>query len=220
MIRAFGVAQVRAAEGVRLAQVPEGALMQRAAAGLAATCLQVLRNRRGRVAGARALLLVGAGNNGGDALWAGQRLAVRGVRVIAVPVARAVHLEGLNALRAAGGRVLGVEEFLAVYAVHDPRDRSELHDHHELHDHGVGRWGSIFVVDGIVGLGGSPGLRNRPPVSSRGSTQGRLDARPARDRCRSGRVPGSPVVVAVDLPSGWIRTPVRLRRRMSSPTSQ
>jgi hydroxyethylthiazole kinase-like uncharacterized protein yjeF len=205
MIRAFGVAQVRAAEGVRLAQVPEGALMQRAAAGLAATCLQVLRNRRGRVAGARALLLVGGGNNGGDALWAGQRLAVRGARVIAVPVARAVHLEGLNALRAAGGRVLGVEEFLAEYAAHDPRDRSELHDHHELHDHGgvegaggTAGWGFDLVVDGIVGLGGSPGLREpaaglvarlRPKAGS-GRTSG------------SGEVAGSPVVVSVDLPSG------------------
>ena len=49
--------------------------MQRAAAGLAATCGQVLRERRGRVTGSRVVLLVGAGNNGGDALWAGARLA-------------------------------------------------------------------------------------------------------------------------------------------------
>ncbi|MFN0283187.1 MAG: NAD(P)H-hydrate epimerase, partial [Kineosporiaceae bacterium] len=75
MIRAWSVADVRAAEGVRLGQVPDGALMQRAAAGLAAVCAAVLRDAAGGVGGRRVALLVGAGNNGGDALWAGERLA-------------------------------------------------------------------------------------------------------------------------------------------------
>ena len=78
--------------------------MQRAAAGLAAVCARELRDRRGRVVGAQAVLLVGAGNNGGDALWAGSRLARRGVRVDAVLLGPAAHEEGLAALRAAGGR--------------------------------------------------------------------------------------------------------------------
>ncbi len=48
--------------------------MQRAAAGLAAACADVL----GRVYGSRVVLLVGSGDNGGDALYAGARLARRG----------------------------------------------------------------------------------------------------------------------------------------------
>src|SRR5918911_69389 len=103
--RAWSVADVRAAENELLRGVPEGALMQRAAAGLAAVCARELRARRGRLTGARAVLLVGAGNNGGDALWAGARLARRGVRADAVVLGSTAHEEGLTALHAAGGRV-------------------------------------------------------------------------------------------------------------------
>ena len=63
MRRAYDVTSVRAAEGAALAELPEGALMQRAAAGLATVSARLL----GRVYGARVLLLVGSGDNGGDA---------------------------------------------------------------------------------------------------------------------------------------------------------
>ena len=77
--------------------------MQRAAAGLAHVVLDLL----GRVYGARVLLLVGAGNNGGDALYAGALLAGRGARVEALLLRRPGAPEaGLSALRAAGGRVV------------------------------------------------------------------------------------------------------------------
>ncbi|MEU8869994.1 NAD(P)H-hydrate dehydratase [Streptomyces javensis] len=86
-----------------MARLPEGALMQRAAAGLAAACADLL----GRVYGSRVALLVGSGDNGGDALYAGARLARRGAGVTAVLLnpGRA-HEGGLAALRAAGGRVV------------------------------------------------------------------------------------------------------------------
>ena len=60
-----------------MARVPEGALMQRAAAGLAVAVVDFLGSAYGR----RVLLLVGSGDNGGDALWAGAMLARRGVQV-------------------------------------------------------------------------------------------------------------------------------------------
>ena len=91
MLRAWRVADIRQAEEIRLAEVPEGALMQRAAAGLAAVCARELRGRAGGVSGRRVVLLVGAGNNGGDALYAGQRLARRGARVDAVLLANQGH---------------------------------------------------------------------------------------------------------------------------------
>ncbi|HYJ75826.1 MAG TPA: NAD(P)H-hydrate epimerase [Kineosporiaceae bacterium] len=162
--RAWGVEAVRAAEDDLLARTPEGALMQRAAAGLATVCARELRERRGRLAGARAVLLVGAGNNGGDALWAGARLARRGVRVTAVRLAANVHPEGLAALRAAGGRVT------------EPSAAEPL-----LRD-------ADLVVDGIVGIGGSAGLRE-PAASLVAALTDRGTA-------------GAPLVVAVDLPSG------------------
>ena len=53
------------------------------------------------------LLLVGAGDNGGDALYAGALLARRGVRVEALLLSPdQVHARGLAALRDAGGRVV------------------------------------------------------------------------------------------------------------------
>src|SRR5690349_8617246 len=83
-----------------MARLPDGALMQRAAAGLATAVLDLLGGGYGR----RVLLLVGPGDNGGDALWAGARLAARGAAVDALLLADSVHDAGLTALRAAGGR--------------------------------------------------------------------------------------------------------------------
>ncbi|MFD8616564.1 NAD(P)H-hydrate dehydratase [Streptomyces sp. DSS69] len=133
MRRAYSVETVRAAEAALMKRVPEGALMQRAAAGLAVACGDLLR-RNGRVYGSRVLLLVGSGDNGGDALYAGARLARRGagVRALLVPPDRA-HAGGLDAFLAAGGQVLdGPDE------VGGPLD---------------------LVVDGITGIGGRGGLR-------------------------------------------------------------
>jgi hydroxyethylthiazole kinase-like uncharacterized protein yjeF len=129
MLRAHTVEDVRRAEAAVLARLPEGALMQRAAAGLAAAVLDLLGGGYGR----RVLLLVGPGDNGGDALWAGARLASRGARVEALLLADRVHGAGLAALRAAGG--------------HATRDLADLDP------------GPDVVVDGIVGIGGRPGLR-------------------------------------------------------------
>ncbi|MET4927576.1 NAD(P)H-hydrate epimerase, partial [Streptomyces sp. PSRA5] len=66
MRTAYSVQTVRTAERELMDRLPEGVLMQRAAAGLAAACADLLR-RRGRVYGARVVLLVGSGDNGGAA---------------------------------------------------------------------------------------------------------------------------------------------------------
>lgn len=128
MLRAHAVEDVRRAEAAAMARLADGALMQRAAAGLAAAVVDVLGGAYGR----RVLLLVGPGDNGGDALWAGARLAGRGAQVEALLLADRAHEAGLRALRAAGGR-----------ATSEPAD---LHPAPDL------------VVDGIVGIGGRPGL--------------------------------------------------------------
>jgi hydroxyethylthiazole kinase-like uncharacterized protein yjeF len=131
MRHAHDVATVRAAEAVLMAQLPAGTLMDRAAAGLAATCGRLLP----KVYGSHVVLLVGSGDNGGDALFAGALLAQRGAVVSAILLGRATHAGGLAALRAAGGRVAGAD--LAHVML-----RAEL------------------VIDGIVGIGGKGGLRD------------------------------------------------------------
>src|SRR5687768_4576884 len=100
MRAAHTVEQVRAAEAELMARLPDGTLMQRAATGLAVAIADML----GSVYAARVLLLVGAGDNGGDALWAGAMLARRGVAVEAVLLSEKAHVAGLTALRANGGR--------------------------------------------------------------------------------------------------------------------
>ncbi|RYC12516.1 NAD(P)H-hydrate dehydratase [Nocardioides zhouii] len=129
MLRAHTVDDVRRAEAAAMADLPDGALMQRAAAGLAAAVLDLLGGGYGR----RVLLLVGSGDNGGDALWAGARLAARGVRVDAFLLSDRTHEAGLAELLSAGGRAT--------------RDLDDLDPRPDL------------VVDGIVGIGGRPGLR-------------------------------------------------------------
>ncbi|WP_395656694.1 NAD(P)H-hydrate dehydratase [Nocardioides sp.] len=126
MRSAHTVEQVRAAEAALMSRLPEGVLMQRAAAGLAYAVLDLLGSAYGR----RVLLLVGSGDNGGDALYAGAMLARRGVQVEAWLLSDRAHEGGVQALRQAGGRTI----------TGNPT-RPDL------------------VVDGIVGIGGRGGLR-------------------------------------------------------------
>ena len=133
MREVYTVEQVRTAERTVMARVPPGALMRRAAFGLAV----VARRMVAHAGGHRVALLVGAGDNGGDALWAGAELRRRGVGVTAVLLdPQRAHAGGLRALRAAGGRVVdaGPEGVAAVA-------RADL------------------VLDGIVGLSGRGSLR-------------------------------------------------------------
>src|ERR1700712_52452 len=100
---AWPVAVIRKTEQAAMASLPAGGLMRRAAAGLARRCVSLL----GGVSGSPVVLLVGGGDNGGDALFAGAALARRGavVRAVAGVQDERVHRAGLAALRAAGGRL-------------------------------------------------------------------------------------------------------------------
>ncbi|MFE9252165.1 NAD(P)H-hydrate dehydratase [Streptomyces sp. NPDC007088] len=168
MRTAHSVDTVRAAERRLMAQSPEGALMRHAAAGLAAACAEIL----GRVYGRRVTVLAGSGDNGGDALYAGARLARRGAGVTAVLLSPdRAHPGALAALRATGGRVVEAPESagtdgLALSGAAGAVRRADL------------------VLDGIVGIGGKGGLRPVAAALARIAHEG----------------PGT--TVAVDLPSG------------------
>jgi NAD(P)H-hydrate repair Nnr-like enzyme with NAD(P)H-hydrate epimerase domain len=101
---AYTVTQTRRLEEAAFAVVGDAALMQRAAHGLSISAADLLLRTHGGVYGARVLILVGPGNNGGDALYAGQLLARRGCAVTAVQALGRPHEGGLAALRGAGGR--------------------------------------------------------------------------------------------------------------------
>lgn len=167
MIDAYDARAVRAAEAPLLAAGVD--LMGRAAHGLAGAVVRVLRERRGRAAGARVLALVGPGNNGGDTLHAAAVLARRGVAVTALLVGAQTHDAGLAAARASGVRVR-------------PAAGSDV---------GALVLGQDVVLDGLLGIGASGGLREAPAGVVR-------EVSAVLDRAGHGRA----VVVAVDVPSG------------------
>jgi len=105
MLGLYPVAVVRTAEAEVLAQMPEGTLMHRAAFGLAVECSRLLREATGSVSGSVVAVLVGAGNNGGDALFAAAQLQRRGAGVVAYTLADRWHQAGARALLGAGGRI-------------------------------------------------------------------------------------------------------------------
>ncbi len=119
-MKGYSTQQIRAAEEPLLAAgVP---LMQRAADGLARTIAEKHPHR--------ALLLVGSGDNGGDALFAGARLAASGIEVGVARVGSRVHAAGFAAAIEAGATEV------------DPL-----------------RFEADVTVDGILGIGAAGPLR-------------------------------------------------------------
>ena len=189
---AYSVSKVRAAEAALMALVPDGALMQRAAAGLASVCAGLLRDGAGAVYGARVVIVAGTGDNGGDALYAGERLARRGASVTAIQAGPRLHENGARALIAAGGRVIPAGPPRDPDETRDdlagPPDEAE-HAGHGRHDAGYEVRRAIghadLIIDGMLGIGGRGGLRE--PYAT--LAQLAANARNAP-------------TVAVDLPSG------------------
>ena len=166
MIEAYSGDQVRAAEQPSLDCGLGGTLMRRAARGLARVCEQQLRqvNPQGLLRGGSAVLLVGSGNNGGDALWAGAFLRGRGVAVTAVLTGSRAHEEGLAALQRAGGRALRlVAEGGADRggAAELPADVAEVPTA-TVREAVALLCSAQLVVDGMLGTGGRGGLRGLP----------------------------------------------------------
>lgn len=162
MLLGYAVATVRSAEDRVRAGLPDGELMLRAAEGLA----QVVAARATRRDAARIVLLAGPGDNGGDALHAAARLA-RHHPVAVVGVATDLHTDGLGAAQEAGVPVHRVEPG----AEQLPGQVREVLAEADL------------VVDGLLGIGGRPGLRGAMALV--------VEA-----------VPDTAYLIAVDLPSG------------------
>lgn len=122
---------IREAEAPLLASLPDGALMRRAAYGLANAIARELVLLTGGVAGRGICAVVGSGDNGGDALWAATFLRRRGAVANAILLnPERTHANALAAFQRAGGRI--------VESVPSTTD---------------------LVIDGVVGISGSGPLR-------------------------------------------------------------
>ncbi len=179
--------------------------MRRAAHGLAEHVLDLLRQRSdsgsgpGRVspvgAGhpARVLVLVGSGDNGGDALFAAAELAENGCAVHVVGTGSRMHAAGRAALVAAAGP----SAFTAP-------DEDPVRAASRLLDEGVD-----VILDGILGILGIRPAGNGPTeTGAAGGGDAARSASPAlrgtaREVLIALRAAGTlPPVVAVDIPSG------------------
>jgi len=122
VLSAHSVQQIRTAEESLAAETGWDALMQRAARGLADAIVDI-------PSGEVVVMLIGPGNNGGDALFAATHLLDRGVRVdLCVLEPERVHAEGLAAALSAGAVL--VDEPI----------------------------GQRYCVDALFGIGARPGL--------------------------------------------------------------
>jgi ADP-dependent NAD(P)H-hydrate dehydratase / NAD(P)H-hydrate epimerase len=130
----YSVDEIRQAEAPLLASLPDGALMRRAAFGLATEIINELQARTGGVAGRRVCAIVGSGDNGGDALWAATFVRRRGAAAEAILLnPERTHRKGLDAFTKAGGRILKSTETISPT--------------------------TDLVIDGVVGISGSGPLR-------------------------------------------------------------
>jgi hydroxyethylthiazole kinase-like uncharacterized protein yjeF len=185
----YSARSVRDAEAVHLAAGEP--LMQRAAHALA---LEIRARAEAESLGrpARIVLLVGSGDNGGDALFAAAELAGLGtdrLEVMVVGVGSRMHEAGRAAASAAGAEIVsldptpaaapGVDGGLLAAAAVRAREADVL-------------------VDGILGTGtaaGAPALRG----GARAIVQRLLAEQADAEQADGARWP---IVVAVDLPSG------------------
>ncbi len=125
MLTAHLVADIRAAEEALATTLPDGELMRRAARGLADHLALA-------APGGLILMLIGPGNNGGDALYAAVHLLDRGVRVDLCLLDEAkVHSDGLAAAVAAGAQVVDAPS------------------------------GQRLCLDAVFGIGARPGLEGK-----------------------------------------------------------
>ncbi|WP_353809732.1 NAD(P)H-hydrate epimerase [Agromyces sp. SYSU T00194] len=140
MIAGYTAEQVRAAERPHLAAGEP--LMLRAAAALARVVADAAG--AGRTGTPAVVLVVGSGDNGGDAMFAGAELARRGASVSIVPVGSRLHEAGSAAALAAGARRLDHRgpEVAAALASAD------------------------VIVDGVLGTGSAASPALREPARS------------------------------------------------------
>lgn len=133
----YTVEQIRRAEQPLLdAQTEPDELMRSAASAVVEAAEVMLKRKSMTSAQTKVLLAVGAGGNGGDALYAGAALAAQGWPVEAVLLGRDghAHRRVLTAYEDAGGVVVDLQQVWRTPARY------------------------LLVIDGVLGMGGDGGL--------------------------------------------------------------
>lgn len=196
---AYDVDAVRAMERPLLDRgIP---LMGMAAGSAARVVLDLLEEAGIDDEDAHIVLLAGAGDNGGDGLYAAARLADEGLAVTAVTVGRSVHDGAFAAFMRAGGKVLVLDQNSNIPGCASDFSAGEAGKRLQT---AIGlAAGADVLVDAMTGIGVTGALRGIPAALADAlGEHGELPARPAL-RDVADIVGGDmPFVVAIDTPSG------------------
>lgn len=174
-------------------------LMRMAASAAAHVTMTLLDDEDLAVEDARVALLVGAGDNGGDGLYAGAELANEGAHVTAIAVGRSLHEEAFGAFVHAGGRILVLDPAAEIPGCTTGFSAGEAGERLQAAVEYV--QGSHVIIDAMTGIGVSGALRGiAGAIASSLGFDSKLPDRPALPN----NEPSSdlPLVVAIDTPSG------------------
>lgn len=174
-------------------------LMRMAASAAAHVTMTLLDDEDLAVEDARVTLLVGAGDNGGDGLYAGAELANEGAHVTAIAVGCSLHEEAFSAFVHAGGRVLALDPAAEIPGCATGFSAGEAGE--RLQAAVEYAQGSHVIIDAMAGIGVSGALRGiAGTIASSLGFDGELPDKPALPN----NEPSSdlPLVVAIDTPSG------------------
>lgn len=168
-------------------------LMRMAASAVARVTLSLLDDEDLDVEDARVTVLAGAGDNGGDGLYAGAELAREGAQVTAVAVGRSLHEDAFRAFVRAGGRVLVLDPAADISGCTSGFSAGEAGE--RLQAAVECARGSHVVLDAMTGIGVAGALRG--VAGTLASSLGMDGVLPNNDPSAD-----LPLVVAVDAPSG------------------
>lgn len=192
----FDTQTVRGMERPLLDQGVE--LMNQAAAATARVVYQLLEDSGVEPEQSHVVLLAGAGDNGGDGLFAAAELAGEGVSVTAIAVGGSLHDEALASFMQSGGRILVLDPESEIPGCAAGFDGDEANERFQTavdlaHD-------STLILDAMTGIGLHGSLHG---IAGRLAAGLGLDAdSPDRAAIGDDGRPTTPIVVAVDVPSG------------------
>lgn len=174
-------------------------LMRMAASAAAQVTMSLLDDEDLPIEDARVTVLAGAGNNGGDGLYAGAELANEGAQVTAIAVGRSLHEEAFRAFVHAGGRVLVLDSAADIpgctsgFSAGEAGERLQAAVEYARSSH--------VVLDAMTGIGAAGALRGiAGTLAASIGVDGELPDKPALpDNEPSADLP---LVVAIDVPSG------------------
>lgn len=197
LTESFSTASIRAFEKPLLeAGTP---LMLHAAAVIAATARRMIAQADIAVTDSHIVLLAGAGNNGGDGLYAAATLAQSGAHVDVIAVGGSLHPGAFERVLHSDAAILVLDTEARIPGCTIPENpeeqlghMSEAYDMVEQAD---------LIIDAMTGIGVQGRLRGIPArLATALGESGEIPARPAFPP--AAHVAGSRMVLAVDTPSG------------------